>query len=95
MPSPRSWQCLLLGHEEAESKSLLLGRAMHFLSRGDASYSAMKKPSRKVFYSAAEMRSTQPWLCLLLGHEEAESEGLPLGHGDTFYLAATMPLTRP
>jgi len=45
MPSTQPRRCLLLGYEEAESESLLLGR-------GDASYSAMRKPSRKVFHSA-------------------------------------------
>jgi len=42
---------ILLGHEEVESKSVLLGR-------GDASYSAIRKSSRKVFYSVAAMSLT-------------------------------------
>jgi len=67
-------QCLRLEHDGIESKSILLGY-------DDPSYSAMRKPSRKVFYSA--MRG------LLLGHEEAESESLLLGCGDASHSAMT------
>ena len=77
-------QCLRLEHDGIESKSILLGY-------DDPSYSAMRKPSRKVFYSA--MRG------LLLGHEEAESESLLLGRGDASYSSMRKPIgssfTRP
>jgi len=35
--------------------------------------------------------STRLWRCLLLGHNEAESEGLLLGYGNASYLAMTKP----
>ena len=73
-------RCLLLNHEEAKLESLLLGR-------GNASYSPMRKLSRKVFYSAVVIPSTQLRRCLLLDHEEAESESLLLSRSDAFYLA--------
>ena len=38
--------------------------------------------SRKTFYSSAAL--------LLFGHDEAESEGLLLGHGNVFDLAVTV-----
>jgi len=45
---------LLYEHsEEAKSKSLLLGH-------DDGSYSALRKPSWKVFYSATAMSPTRP-----------------------------------
>jgi len=52
-----SVRSLLLGPDKAELEGLLLGRsgvesASLLLDRGDACYSAMTKPSRKLFYSA-------------------------------------------
>jgi len=53
------------------------------LSHGDASYSAMTKLSRKVFYSAAATS--------LFGHDDANSKRLLLGCGDVSNSAMTMP----
>jgi len=70
--STRPWRCLLLGHGEVESESLLLGH-------GDASYSTLRKLGQNLFYSAAMMPSTRPRRCLILRHEQAEPESFPLG----------------
>ena len=83
MPSAQPWRCFLLCHEEAKSESLLLGR-------GDTSYSAMRKPSRKICYSVVAMPPT--------GHKEAESESLLLDRSDASYSAMRrvgMSYTRP
>ena len=40
----------------------------------------MRKPSRKAFYLAAVTPPTRPWRRFLLGHDEAELEGLLLDH---------------
>ena len=78
-PSTRPRQLLLLGHDEAESKGLVLGC-------GDVFHLAMTTSNRKAFYSSIAMPLTRlrrsrvgkPSIGLrqrrlLLGHDEAES----------------------
>ena len=77
------------------------------LSRSDASYSTMRRPSRKVFYFAAATAptrpgriqvggfSTRPRCCLILGHDQTESEDLLLVHGEVLWSSTVRPSTRP
>jgi len=98
LPTRPQW-CLLLSHDEDRLEGFLLGR-------GDASYSAMTKQSRRVFYSATAMPPTQPWRsrlggsstwlrrCLLPGRGDVSYSAMTKPSHRVFHLVATMPSTR-
>ena len=88
--STRPWRFLLLGLDEAESEDLLLGRS-------DASYSAMTKPSRRVFHSFAARSSTHLRQRLLLIRGDvfySSARRLLLVRCELFYSAMTKPSQR-
>ena len=102
----------MLSHDEAKLEGFLLNCGDVFdllvmVSSQKPFYSTMAVPPNQPPRSRVGEPSTCPRRYLLLGHDEAESEGLLLYRGGVsdfavtvlsqkpFYLAAAMPLTQP